>query len=180
MMKIKGQTKSKGVFGKGRYLEEVAAVPTVTLPELERRALEVEKRELEKREMLAEAAAYKNKYTAACKSNILIFAKGTTETGEMGITVGPLLKLALQGAQWSVVGVNYPADFDGNYCAGLPGGMAGKELLESAAAKCPNAKLFLSGYSQGAMSVRNALAYAEESVKPRVRVSTSLFSSLSI
>jgi hypothetical protein len=162
LMQIKGQTKSKGAFGKGRVLEELAGVPATILPAMEKRLLDIEKRQL--------FGGYVNKYTGACKKNILVFAKGTTETGEMGITVGPLLKLALNGRDWNVVGVQYPANFDGNYCAGLPGGMAGKELLESAADKCPNAKLFLSGYSQGAMSVRNSVAYARDDVKPRVKV----------
>jgi hypothetical protein len=117
-------------------------------------------------------------YKGACKPNILIFAKGTTETGEMGITVGPAIKTAIQskgGANWAVVGVNYNANSDGNYCVGLPGGMVAKDILESAAAKCPSSKIFLSGYSQGAMVVRNAVAYSNEQARSQVKVRDNPF-----
>lgn len=169
MMQIKGQTKSKGIFGRSIIIERIAEIPTTKLPAIEKRAFELEKKALALKELMKRS----NRFSQSCKANILIFAKGTTETGNMGITVGPVLQAQLAGPSWSIQGVDYPANFDGNYCAGLPGGMAGKELLESAAQKCPNAKIFLSGYSQGAMSVRNALAYAQDEVKPRVKVSSN-------
>jgi hypothetical protein len=93
-----------------------------------------------------------NRYTGTCKPYILIFAKGTTEIGEMGSTVGPLLRSAMSSKgsnKWSVVGVNYSADIAGDMCVGLPGGMIAKDILEDAARKCPQSKIFTSGYSQG-------------------------------
>jgi hypothetical protein len=115
-------------------------------------------------------------FSETCRPNILIYAKGTTEMGEMGITVGPRLKSAIQsegGGQWTVVGVNYSANSEGNYCVGLPGGMVAREILEDAARKCPTSNIFLSGYSQGAMVVRNALAYSNEQTRRQVKVSTT-------
>jgi hypothetical protein len=157
--------KGKGIFGRvidytgtevdAETLQPIVPVPASTIVE---------------RQLGRGGGAYKG----ACKPNILIFAKGTTETGEMGITVGPAIKTAIQskgGSSWAVVGVNYNANSDGNYCVGLPGGMVAKEILESAASKCPSSKIFLSGYSQGAMVVRNAVAYSNEQARSQVKVS---------
>jgi hypothetical protein len=87
-------------------------------------------------------------FNGGCTPNILIFAKGTLETGLLGITVGPVLSMSLPYS-FSVVGVDYTADLAGDYCLGLNGGMVAKDMLNQAAAKCPNSKIFLSGYSQG-------------------------------
>jgi hypothetical protein len=111
------------------------------------------------------------RFAGRCAPNIVIFAKGTLEPGILGITVGPALQRALRPPQWSVNGVNYPADIPGDYCLGLPGGMVARDMLEGAAAKCPNSKLFVSGYSQGAMVAHNALGYASPQVVARVAVS---------
>ena len=59
----------------------------------------------------------------------------------------------------------------GDYCLGLPGGMVGKDMLNQAAQKCPNAAIFLSGYSQGAMVAHNAVAYASPEARSHVAVS---------
>jgi hypothetical protein len=101
----------------------------------------------------------------------VFFARGTTETGLLGITVGPVLSSGLTGRDWSVVGVPYDADFAGDNCLGLPGGMVAKDLLNQAAKKCPESKLFMSGYSEGGMVSHNGVAYAEEETKKRVAVS---------
>lgn len=60
-------------------------------------------------------------FTARCNKNILIFARGTTETGTLGIAVGPVLKSGLS-YDWTVVGVPYDADMASDNCLGLPGG----------------------------------------------------------
>ena len=51
--------------------------------------------------------------------------------------------------------------------------MIAKDILESAAAKCPRSNLFTAGYSQGAMVARIAVAYASPDVKARVKVRCS-------
>lgn len=93
-----------------------------------------------------------------CAAKTLVYAKGTFEPGALGVTLGPKLKqalLKLAPGQWDVEGVDYQPSTDGDYCLGLPGGVAGKQLIQSIAAKCPRTKLFVAGYSQGAMVVRN-------------------------
>jgi hypothetical protein len=56
--------------------------------------------------------------------------------------------------------------------------MVAKDMLNQAAIKCPNSSIFMSGYSQGAMVVRNGIAYADDAAKKRVKV--SFFLSLSL
>jgi len=104
---------------------------------------------------------FNNKAAAAtCKPNILIFVKGTLEPGDLGITIGPSLKNKLDSTKWDVRGVSYDNSFDNDYCLGLPGGINTRQALRQAISDCPNARIALSGYSQGAMVVRNALARA--------------------
>lgn len=94
----------------------------------------------------------------ACSDKILIYAKGTFEPGALGVTIGPALQKALaKFSGWTVQGVNYNPSIAGDYCLGLPGGIAAKQLLTSVAASCPQSKILMSGYSQGAMVVRNGL-----------------------
>jgi len=105
---------------------------------------------------------FDNKAAAAttCKPNILIFVKGTLEPGDTGITIGPSLKSNLDSSKWDVRGVSYDNSFANDYCLGLPGGINARQALAQAISDCPNARIALSGYSQGAMVVRNALARA--------------------
>jgi hypothetical protein len=58
----------------------------------------------------------------------------------------------------------------GDFCLALPGGMVAKDMINGAAAKCPTSKIFVGGYSQGAMVVRNGVAYADPSAKALVMV----------
>ncbi|KAF2415659.1 alpha/beta-hydrolase [Tothia fuscella] len=110
----------------------------------------------------------KGDYTGACTKNILIISKGTMEPTEYGVTVGPVLKTGWDKT-WTVVPVKYDPSVPGDYCVGLPGGMVAKDMINKAATKCPQSWQFLAGYSQGAMVVRNGVAYAEPSAKARVK-----------
>jgi hypothetical protein len=114
----------------------------------------------------------KGTFTGKCTPNIIIFAKGTLEPGAFGILVGPSLKQKVP-KDWTMVGVSYTAGIAGDYCLGLPGGMVARDLLNQAAVKCPRSKIFMSGYSQGAMVVRNGVAYATDKAKERVAVSVA-------
>jgi len=108
-------------------------------------------------------------YTCGCKKNIVIYARGTTEIGVMGEVVGPFLSnKLLPASDWEVCGVYYTANLSGDYCVGLPGGMVARDMLVGAAKKCPEAKIFLAGYSEGGMVSHNGVAYAPEDVKKRV------------
>jgi hypothetical protein len=52
--------------------------------------------------------------------------------------------------------------------------MVARDMLVGAAAKCPEAKIFMAGYSEGGMVSHNAVAYAPEDIKKRVSVSCLL------
>jgi hypothetical protein len=111
----------------------------------------------------------KGYFKGTCSENIVIFAKGTTETGQLGITVGPVLNIGLPRG-FTVVGVDYTADLAGDYCLGLPGGMVARDMLNQAATKCPKSNIWMSGYSQGGMVSHNAIAYADPAARERVVV----------
>lgn len=98
---------------------------------------------------------------AVCKQYTLLFARGTTEEGNMGTLVGPPLAQALGkavgGDNIAVQGVDYPASVEGFLSGGDAGGskiMAG--LVAMVKSNCANTSLILGGYSQGAQLVHKA------------------------
>ncbi|KAL1637698.1 hypothetical protein SLS58_009123 [Diplodia intermedia] len=105
--------------------------------------------------------------SGACKDVTYIFARGTTEQGNMGSTVGPALKTKLAAAvgggdKLATQGVNYPADVAGTVVGSMsPGAAEGSkncaQLVQQAVAKCPQTKIVLAGYSQGAQQVHGCL-----------------------
>jgi len=113
-------------------------------------------------------ATEKGTFDGQCTKNILIFAKGTFEPGLYGVFVGPSFTSGLPSG-WSTAGVSYDPSVPGDFCLGLPGGMVAKDMINQAAQKYPQADIYLSGYSQGAMVVRNGLAYANPESKPHVK-----------
>ncbi|KAK1141143.1 hypothetical protein N8T08_009310 [Aspergillus melleus] len=94
-----------------------------------------------------------------CKELTFIFARGTTEMGNMGSVVGPPVAQnlnSLTGNKVAVQGVDYPASAEGNAMLGAAGGPKMASLVQQALKQCPNTKVVLGGYSQGAMVVHNA------------------------
>lgn len=113
------------------------------------------------------------KRQGSCKPNALFFARGTTEIGTMGSTVGPALSSALTrlgGGKWKSEGVKYTADIAGDDCIGFPGGIKCRDQLEKMATACPETKWFLAGYSQGAMVARICTAYSKPEIKEKIKV----------
>jgi len=98
----------------------------------------------------------------------MIFAKGTLEPGIMGSTVGPALKTAL-GAGWESIGVDYSNSMAGIQCIGMPGGYIAKGVTEKLNERCPKTNIILAGYSQGAMVVRFAAAWANPATKQQIK-----------
>ncbi|KAK5946227.1 hypothetical protein PMZ80_000368 [Knufia obscura] len=97
-----------------------------------------------------------------CKAFTLIFARGTFESGNIGGIVGPPFVAALNArigaANVAVQGVNdYPADVAGFNAGGSATGSTNMAaLIEQTMTQCPNTKLCVSGYSQGAQVAHNA------------------------
>ncbi|PVI00685.1 carbohydrate esterase family 5 protein, partial [Periconia macrospinosa] len=97
--------------------------------------------------------------SSTCGDVTVIFARGTGETGNVGTISGPPMFKSLRaklGDKVVVQGVDYPASAAGNVNMGAAGGPAMAESVKAARSKCPNSKIVLSGYSQGAMVVHNA------------------------
>ncbi|KAL2267171.1 hypothetical protein VTJ83DRAFT_4448 [Remersonia thermophila] len=112
-----------------------------------------------------------------CPEAILIFARGTTEPGNMGITTGPILAGALEDSFrrniWiQGVGGAYTASTAPNF---LPRGSSegaineAKRLFGLAQSKCPDTPVVAGGYSQGAALIAAAVSdlrgEAQEQVK---------------
>jgi cutinase len=104
-----------------------------------------------------------------CSAVTLIFARGTTEVGNMGTCVGPELASALRAEipSLSVQGVDYPANSYGNTEYGASGGPYMAMLAREARRQCPDTKIVLAGYSQGARCIHGALEKSEHPVDGR-------------
>jgi len=111
-----------------------------------------------------------------CKKAIFIFARGSTERGNMGAIAGQPTCTALKrkmpgeiGCQG--VGPRYTAAMGDN---GKPGGTSPEAVEEAisffnkAAQKCPNMKITFGGYSQGGAVMHGAVAKLSEDVKAKV------------
>ena len=89
-----------------------------------------------------------------CAPLTFLFARGSTEPGNMGSTVGPALAKqlisSLGASQVAVQGVNYDATIESNASMGSDGGPNMASLGNQVLAACPSTKLVLGGYSQGA------------------------------
>ena len=98
-----------------------------------------------------------------CSAVTLIFARGTTEKGNMGTCVGPDLasELRKQIPSLSVQGVDYPANSEGDTRYGASGGPYMAMLAREARRQCPETKIVLAGYSQGARCLHGALEKSE-------------------
>ena len=125
-------------------------------------AVPVAEREIGNFDIMAEAereAAAKNDSTDTyndvvngdCGSVMVIFARGTFESGNVGLLAGPpffeALSKALPSDDISVQGIDYPADVGGYLEGGDPKGAATlASLAQLAVKKCPESQLILSGY----------------------------------
>lgn len=105
-----------------------------------------------------------NGASGACMPITLLFARGTTETGNLGTVVGPGLAAAVQSGEGAsnvaIQGVDYSASVGGNVAEALGGGDGTTAMVadvNAVLAKCPNTSIVLTGYSQGGMVVHNTL-----------------------
>lgn len=89
---------------------------------------------------------------SACKTVTVIFARGTTESGNVGTFAGPPFFTALSTAigteNLAVQGVDYAADIAGFLAGGdTAGSKLMAELVSQAITQCPDTKVVMSGYS---------------------------------
>ncbi|KAI9928484.1 hypothetical protein ASPWEDRAFT_181950 [Aspergillus wentii DTO 134E9] len=115
--------------------------------------------------------------TGQCKDVMFLFARGSTEIGNMGTVVGPEVcdDLALQG-----IGSVGCQGIGGAYTAGLAENFlpqntapqdiqAAVDMFNQCSTKCPNAKIVAGGYSQGSAVIDNAVQKLSDDVKAKVK-----------
>ncbi|CAI6333662.1 unnamed protein product [Periconia digitata] len=101
---------------------------------------------------------------SACRPISVIYARGTSQQGNVGDSqaVGPLFFNQIASrvggtSQIAIQGVTYPANVAGFLAGGdAAGSTTMTNLISQTASRCPNTKIVLSGYSQGAQLVHNA------------------------
>jgi cutinase len=86
-----------------------------------------------------------------CKAMTVLFARGTTELGNMGSVAGPPFVSAIgamMGGNVAVQGIEYPADVPGFLVGGDKAGSAlMAKMVGQVRAKCPDTSLVMAGYS---------------------------------
>ena len=107
---------------------------------------------------------------APCPDVEIVFARGTTEppgVGGIGQAFVDSLRSQVGGRSVGVYPVNYPAsnDFDTSTAAGSDDASA---HVQAMAASCPNTRMVLGGYSQGAAVVDLATTYMPPDVADNV------------
>ncbi len=143
------------------FLPLISALPAAlpkaeALPEAEPTLTGLEDlQELQTRDLAIRALgdATQNDLTngSPCKDITIIFARGTTEDGNVGTSTGPpffeALGRAIGASRVAVQGVNYAADVDGFFAGGdRDGSILMAQLAERARTQCPMTKLVLGGY----------------------------------
>ncbi|MGV0554851.1 cutinase family protein, partial [Mycobacterium kansasii] len=88
--------------------------------------------------------------SASCPGVEVVFARGTDEAPGVGKVGGAFVNSLREQTRKSVgaYGVNYPADKD--FLAAADGANDASSHIQRMAVNCPNTKLVLGGYSQGA------------------------------
>jgi hypothetical protein len=89
--------------------------------------------------------------STGCKATTIIFARGTTETGNVGTLAGPPFFDAVASAvgqqNVAVQGVDYPADIPGFLAGGdKQGSIDMAKLVQTAMTQCPQTKVVMAGY----------------------------------
>ncbi|KAL6703108.1 hypothetical protein ACN47E_010170 [Coniothyrium glycines] len=164
-------------------LAALAAAVPYTVPEISIDEIEaIHARELNARQFGSSGTELERGSSSACPRAILVFARGSTETGNLG-TLGVPLGNALErryGASnvWvQGVGGPYDATLAGNF---LPRGSTPSAIAEMvrlfnlANSKCPNAVIVAGGYSQGAALAAAAISDTSSTVRNKI-VGTVLF-----
>lgn len=91
---------------------------------------------------------------ASCPDAELVFARGTSEPaglGRVGQALSDQLSASLGGLSLGVYPVNYPASYD--FLTTADGAVDATNRIAAIAEDCPNTRIILGGYSQGAAVV---------------------------
>ncbi|KAK6084414.1 cutinase precursor [Seiridium cupressi] len=104
-----------------------------------------------------------------CKDVVFVYARGSTQDGNLGDQPGPQLAASLQDAlgadRVAIQGVDYPAGLPQNL---IPGGTDPSDaadmadLVANVSATCPDSQIVVSGYSQGAAMVHRSVEQIDD------------------
>ncbi|KAF2397428.1 cutinase [Trichodelitschia bisporula] len=128
--------------------------------------------ELERRQMTANDLT-----SGSCKKVTLIFARASTEPGNMGMSMGPAVcsglkaKLGAGSVACQGVGGPYSAGLMDNVApAGTTAGAINEaiRMFQMAHTKCPQSTIVAGGYSQGTAVMMNAISKLDETVRSKV------------
>ncbi|KAI4922693.1 hypothetical protein J4E90_001126 [Alternaria incomplexa] len=117
---------------------------------------------------------FSSRLSGGCRDVIFVWARGSTEAGNMGSIIGQPLGDELRreyGDDLAIEGVDYAALLSTNY---LPGGtdlVSEREMrgiLEDINSQCPSAVIVCGGYSQGAAVNHRAIEDLSASVKNQI------------
>ncbi|KAH9836432.1 carbohydrate esterase family 5 protein [Teratosphaeria destructans] len=95
-----------------------------------------------------------------CAPITVLFARGTSEMGNIGSVIGPPLFSALvrlTNGNIALQGLNYAAGFEGDFTLGSSDGPKMTQLARQTLQQCPSTKIVMSGYSQGCLVIHNSL-----------------------
>jgi len=129
---------------------------------------------LEVRQLIGGSTTSNDFVQGGCKDVIMIYARASSESGNIGSSLGPSLKSGLNSRyrnNFAMQGVDYPASLADNF---LPGGTTQDaintmaNLLTRAANECPSARIVAGGYSQGTAVTAGAISRVSASVRDRV------------
>ncbi|KAK1625080.1 cutinase [Colletotrichum phormii] len=116
--------------------------------------------------------------SSACPKVIFIFARASTEPGNMGISAGPIVGDALKSRYGSSqvwvqgVGGPYSADLASNF---LPQGTStvaineAKRIFTLANTKCPNSAVVAGGYSQGTAVMASSISTLSSTIQNQIK-----------
>ncbi|KZL82629.1 cutinase [Colletotrichum incanum] len=116
--------------------------------------------------------------SSACPKVIYIFARASTEPGNMGISAGPAVADALESRYGATqvwvqgVGGPYSADLASNF---LPDGTSraaineAKRLFTLANTKCPNSAVVAGGYSQGTAVMASSISGLSSTIQNQIK-----------
>ncbi|KAF2030391.1 cutinase-domain-containing protein [Setomelanomma holmii] len=160
-------------------LAALAAASPVAVPEA---VLEVQIGAFEARALSSTSTELEDGSASSCPKAVLIFARGSTEGGNLG-TLGVPLGNALESKYGAAnvwvqgVGGPYAATLEGNTAPrGAPETSIAEmvRLFKLANSKCPSSKVVAGGYSQGAALAAAAISDLTATVRNQV-VGTVLF-----
>ncbi|OLN88110.1 putative cutinase 1-like protein 1 [Colletotrichum chlorophyti] len=135
---------------------------------------DVEVRDIEARQRSGRVGSTAKEFTqGGCKDVIMLFARGSTEVGNMGTICGPQTANGVKDNFQSVAveGVDYAAGLATNTLPGGadPRGIAEmKRLIAKANTDCPNSMLVVGGYSQGAALTHRAVEDLPQAQKDQI------------